>query len=676
MKRFWAVAIGIAAAGLLAAGIAQAAINPSLQPVNLYRDLYTNVLAGKVAAVDEVAKTFTLDVTQVFKGPFDAKQVTVTATGADLDEILSGFSQGQIIVAYVGKPRKRHEGDILFYSGEGKWQEGQLASLQDLSKWNWTDDTDKKREREMQEQPQGANADEKMSEMTMFATFNGEESRLAEMMEDTKTGRVFYPSKPYIQFRDDLVIGTFAAPVHGVALYDIDGDGRLDIYACSEAGNRVYLQKEPMKFVDATAALKLEGVKGTSCNFADVNADGRADLLVDGVIYLQAADGTFARSDLLPADVNRNIKSSAFVEVNGDGYPDVVISQTGGGLHVYLNQGPKGGPFTDATQAMGLDTKECGAGLDGFFAPGDWNGDGLTDIFYAAGKGFLLVQDGKGRFKPLAHRVEFNFESGGDGEMGKTGAGVFAPIWTQDTLALAIPEESEMMLAADLGGTVTDVSGYANETSEAGFKQLLTIAEDLNADGYVDLYTSSWEKIQPAFAHVYRGYGSFMRPEKYKADVFYGKAHNGGAWGAAAGDIDGDGANDLVIGGVDGTLSLIINDTLSLRQPGDNLLYDEQKLLNTAILTVRVLGKIGVLGAKVTLADAAGRVVGRRDIGSNVATGCRGPDTMNLAVIEPGKHVLTVRFSDGAVRRWTMDLAAGKHVTMDASRDDTKAETK
>jgi len=83
----------------------------------------------------------------------------------------------------------------------------------------------------------------------------------------------------------------------------------------------------------------------------------------------------------------------------------------------------------------------------------------------------------------------------------------------------------------------------------------------------------------------------------------------------------------------------------------------EQALAAVRILSVRVQGPLGVLGATVTLTTADGRVLGRRDLGSNIATGCSGPATVALAVREPATQ-LNVRWSDGLVRRWPVTLGA------------------
>ena len=95
----------------------------------------------------------------------------------------------------------------------------------------------------------------------------------------------------------------------------------------------------------------------------------------------------------------------------------------------------------------------------------------------------------------------------------------------------------------------------------------------------------------------------------------------------------------------------------------------EKTLEQTSIVSVTVSGKLGVLGAKVTLSDETGRIVALREIGSNVATGCRGPNTVNLAVREPGKYTLTVRYSDGLTKTWPVEARPAQNLPLQASRD-------
>lgn len=634
---------------------AQAIINPSLQPRDLF-ERYDIVLELKFTAVDAEKGTAALQVLQVIKGTFAPRTVTVSASGEDVKTAFESLAKvDSPVVAYVGQSRRKSERILSYTGGSGQWQVGE-KDARDPSIWQWTERIDPL--------AVGGGA---------AGTFNGATERLVEMMLDKKRDHYYFPVAPQMQCREAVTIGRFKSPVRGVALHDIDGDGRLDVYAASDEGDRVFLQRGNLEFTDATQALGLQNLKSPSVNFADVNADGHPDLLAGAVIYLGNGK-KFNASELLPKEAAANLLCAAFVEVNGDGYPDVVISRIGGGLHVYLNPGAKGGPFIDATAAMGLDQESCGASQTGFFSAGDWNQDGHTDLLYAAGKGLLLRQDEKGRFSPMNLNIplEARFDDKGE-ELPQTLAGAccFAPLWRPDRLDLVICLETKIQWLGEDAGTPRNLTGYGNEIQVGNSSMFPVLAEDLNADGLVDLYVGSRKAAQNAI-YLNRGYGSFTTAVSHKPDIFVGESHERGAWSLAAGDADGDGVNDLLLGCADGSLLLIPNDSLRLREPKEHQLPDEVLLGKAAILSVNVRGKRGVLGARVTLADAQGKIVGMRDIGSNIATGCRGPDTVNLAVQEPGKCVLTVRYADGKVRTWPVNLEPSKRTVIDAVHPDEK----
>ncbi len=649
---------------LACTGSAAGLINAGLQPVDLV-GRYRAVVAGEIVRVDSEQHRLEVRITSVFKGDYKPGQiVTVSAVGEMAEALAQEVEAGKLkvgapIAAFVGRSRRRRAKELLFYAG-GFY----LGRMDGPDRWSWTDS-----DKEM------VGTDGKKIP-SLAGTWNGSTEDLIRMLGDIRAGRAYFPRKAYACFRKDNLLDKFDdTPVRGVALYDIDGDGDLDVYACSDEEDRLYLQMEPMKFVNATDHVGLE-VASPSCSFADVDADGRADLLAGGIILRgrTGSDGILRleQTEWLPYEANEDLKSSAFVEINGDGYPDVIISKLKGGLRVYLNPGPKTGPFTDATAAAGLDRKANGAGRTGFFAPGDWNGDGRCDLFYAAGKGLLLTQNDKGVFSPVKHDIGFRFASGEQGQEGLTGAGCFMPILGQDRLDLIVPTESSWHVVANRRGVPVDVTEYGNEISEGSYLHLATIAEDLNLDGYVDFYTTSRTRNGHNRFIINRGYGSFMLASVHKhyEHMFNGPAHTSGGWGVAAGDVNDDGAPDLLLGNTRGHLFLILNDTLTMRKPVAHPTDDMARLLKVRILTVRVTGRRGVLGARLTVHDEAGRVVARRDIGSNVAVGCRGPDVVNFALRDPGKCTLTVRYADGLSRSWPVDLSEKPRVKIRADRKD------
>jgi len=627
--------------------VAMGLVNPALQPSALY-ERYRLVVSMRVVAVDIDTKLVTFAVVDVCKGTLAATDVRVALSGPVAVKAANDLLvEGNAVVAFVGNQRPGREGDVLFYLGSGRWMAGRLEKADDPARWIWDQDLG----------------------LGMFGTFNGAPDRLAEMMADARDGRYFFPATPYAGFKQVVTIGTVAGPARGVALYDLDGDGRLDVVACSEQGDRVWMQTAPLVFSERTKALGLDGSASPSVAIGDLNGDGIPDLLLGSRIYLGSGVGplrTFVRADLLPAGASDHFKCATLVEIDGDGWPDVVISRRGKGLAVYLNSGAKGGKFADATTEVGLAAPECGSDGDGFFAAGDWDGDGRSDIFYVIRSGLLLVRGGDGRFAPVDHGLDPALD---DGE-GLGGTAAFAPLWRRDGRDLIFSTGTDVHLLVNVAGRTRERTAAANELTETSLKQLAMIAEDLDADGSVDVFVASREQL-PCKLFTNRGYGSFTVPLKYKAAVMPESVQQFGTWGLAAGDATGDGANDLLMGGVDGRILLLVNGTLDDRPlvASDEATAMNQVLARTRIVSVTVSGR-GTVGAEVVLSDAAGRVVCRRQVGGNTATGCRGPDTLNMAVREPGPMTLTVRYGDGVKKSWPVSLTIPERRTvMRAHRD-------
>ncbi len=252
----------------------------------------------------------------------------------------------------------------------------------------------------------------------------------------------------------------------GVAVFDYDNDGRLDVFFANGAPipnpapkefvpqkaspadwNRLYHQKKDGTFEDVTAAAGLQGV-GYSLGTAvgDYDNDGFEDLYVTGYggnhLYHNNGNGTFtdvtAKSGTGGAGATDEnwFTSAAWVDLDNDGKLDLIVlryvkwsfDDVWCGEHregyraychpdifpaiaplVFHNNG--NGTFTESSAAFGLNKPGKGLGI----ALGDFDGDGRTDLAVANDSmmEFLYRNKGDKTFEEVGLNAEIAVDSDG-----------------------------------------------------------------------------------------------------------------------------------------------------------------------------------------------------------------------------------------------------------------------
>jgi hypothetical protein len=368
---------------------------------------------------------------------------------------------------------------------------------------------------------------------------------------------------------------TAGAAVRAVALADMDGDGLLDIAtACDDGTVRVLRATAPGAF--AAGALQNGPANPRAIAVADVDLDGAPDLVVSG----SGGVSLFPRGVGPAIAVSEGGAPAVVADVDLDGRPDVVLA--GGSITVAHNVAPRRcgpafetpawreGPDQLAALATGdldrdgkLDvayvsydalhvelgrgdgtfrTKATYEGLGGAtaIALGDITGDGVLDV--------AIVRESQGDLYVMQGYLDGSFGSGGSVSqpgvpVGVSVAGMPTSVAIADLdgdglgdLAVTCREAADVKTLMSRGDLTFDAA-----VSRPAFGAHDGIsASDLNGDGRKDLFLRANGTEWQPLALLNDGSGGFVAQSLWTGNGYY-EAH-----AAAAGDVDGDGAVEIV----------------------------------------------------------------------------------------------------------------------------------
>ncbi|MEX1269395.1 MAG: FG-GAP-like repeat-containing protein [Balneolaceae bacterium] len=120
----------------------------------------------------------------------------------------------------------------------------------------------------------------------------------------------------------------------GIAVADVDGDGWLDLYfAGLDTPNKLYKNEGGFRFRDITedSGLNDDLPNSTGAVFADINGNGYPDLLVssfdgENVLYINDGEGSFNRKEDSGLNPGNGSMTMALADVDGDGHLDLYIT--------------------------------------------------------------------------------------------------------------------------------------------------------------------------------------------------------------------------------------------------------------------------------------------------------------------------------------------------------------
>ena len=352
----------------------------------------------------------------------------------------------------------------------------------------------------------------------------------------------------------------------GVALADVNGDGHLDIFLALEwQPNRLYLNDGAGKFTWAKNTFVDEKHDTEHVYVTDFDGDGLLDVIFVAEddqtheYYLGNGDGTFRNvSDRLLAKSEGN--ALAVGDVNGDGLPDVVIGNTGEkpGNFLWLNNKENPGHFIDYS-ATGLPQHNDQTQS---IKLADLDGDGFLDMVIGneVPPNRIYFNDGKGNFSeragafteniPLHTREAIIFDANADGLPDILFANLTSNggQWERDPRARLFINQGNGVFKDE---TETRIPEFRFSTYAAN-------VVDFNRDGHPDIILSAIE-IPPFQAMQVQalqndGSGKFTFVTKDVIPEITVER----SWEIAVGDVNGDGIDDLVIGGWGSQVRLLL----------------------------------------------------------------------------------------------------------------------
>jgi enediyne biosynthesis protein E4 len=406
----------------------------------------------------------------------------------------------------------------------------------------------------------------------------------------------------------------------GVALFDYDNDGRLDIFLVNGAPltdptpqgtipqktgpkywNRLFHQKIDGKFEDVTEKAGLAGVGyGMGVAVGDYDNDGYEDLYVTAYggnrLYHNNGNGTFTDVTAKAGVAGGGWSTSAaWVDLDNDGRLDLVVlrylqwdfDDIWCGEHkegmraychpdtfkpttplVYHNDG--NGSFTEVAQKLGLALPGKGLGI----AIADYDRDGHIDIFVSNDSmpEFLFHNKGDGTFEEVGLTSQVAVD-----EDGRTyaGMGVDFDDFNNDGLPDLVVDDLANQMYAVYQNAGDGTFNYITKTSGIGHMTMLHSGWglrliDYDNDGWKDLLIAQGHDLDTIeLTNPQLHYREPMLLARNTGHAFVDVSAASGnvfrqAWagrGLATGDVDNDGRIDAVVSTNDGPAYIIHNET-------------------------------------------------------------------------------------------------------------------
>jgi MYXO-CTERM domain-containing protein len=337
---------------------------------------------------------------------------------------------------------------------------------------------------------------------------------------------------------------------------DVNGDGYSDfLVADSDSGGSLYAYHGGSSWPSTGSSWDVTGAGERIARAGDVNGDGYADIITGGSgtdVYLGSGGGLVGSPDWGVGDDNG---VSSACDANADGYGDVAVSD-GSNVDVFL--GSEDGLADDAVLTISMSGTAITCG-------GDVNGDGMPDLISAGGTALhgkasepteefaWTVQSDQDVYPTsyylggatLGAAVSSAGDVNGDGYSDVI---VAAPLYDDGNIDEG---KAWIYLGSDEGLEESEAWSATGGAQSAGFGTSVAWLGDVNSDGYDDVAVGSayYENDdEQTIGRVSVFHGNASGVSSTPDFDLYGSGGSYGAAVASAGDVNGDGYPDFLVG--------------------------------------------------------------------------------------------------------------------------------
>ena len=342
-----------------------------------------------------------------------------------------------------------------------------------------------------------------------------------------------------------------AMDITGVQWVDFNGDGKEDVYLTGHHGNFLLKNMGSGQFIDVTAKSKL-GNNGRDCHgasWADVDNDGDPDLALfnaNGSLVYKNNKGVFAVQGsglgMFASDNSSSSQGGIWLDFNNDGRLDLLVIKDGKPNQLFKQTGLF--HFVDVAASAGIALNSSGRSA----VAADFNNDGYVDLYIANFNhpNKLYINRKNETFADMT-------QSAGVGFNGASEQVIVTDYNGDGNLDIFVANSDGTSVLYRNSGKLK----FTNVTARAGLtgpkNATAATFSDFDNDGDLDLLIVQAPGEDTLFRNV--GKGKFVKVSN--VDV----SHTTTPSSTSSGDVNNDGAPDVVVGGDDGSSNSVYSNT-------------------------------------------------------------------------------------------------------------------